>query len=69
MLVKDSYHIDYLYDSDANQLFQFLIDNNERLEKYFPVTIASNSTLQKTIEYISIKNREIEEKANLTSCN
>lgn len=66
MLLKDSFHFDYLHDSDAHQLFEFLIDNDERLKKYFPVTIASNSTLEKTIEYISIKNREIEEKTNFT---
>ena len=66
MLLKDSFHIGYLEDSDAHQLFEFLADNNERLKKYFPVTIASNSTLEKTIKYISIKNREIDEKKNFT---
>ena len=66
MLLKDSYHIDYFTDSDATQLFQFLTDNNDRLKKYFPVTIASNSTLEQTKEYISIKNQEIEEKTNFT---
>ena len=66
MLLQDSFHIDYLKDSDANQLFQFLIDNNERLNKYFPVTIASNSTLEKTIEYIAIKSKEVIEKINFT---
>ena len=66
MLLKDLYHIDYFKDSDAIQLFQFLIDNNDRLKKYFPVTISSNSTLEKTVEYIATKNKEIEEKTNFT---
>jgi ribosomal-protein-alanine N-acetyltransferase len=66
MLLLDSFHIDYLKDSDANQLFQFLTDNKKKLNKYFPVTIASNSTLEKTIEYIAIKSTEIIEKINFT---
>jgi len=66
MTKTDSFHIDYLKIVDANQLFEFLAANNERLIRFFPVTIASNSTLEKTIEYIEIKNKEIEEKINFT---
>ena len=62
----DSFHIDYLRNIDANQLFEFLAENKERLQKYFPVTISSNSTIEKTAEYIEIKNKEIEEKINFT---
>ncbi|MEO8254176.1 MAG: GNAT family N-acetyltransferase [Flavobacterium sp.] len=62
----DLFHIDYLKAIDANQLFEFLSDNNQRLKKYFPVTISCNSTLKKTVEYIEIKNKEIQEKTNFT---
>lgn len=51
---------------DANQLHQFVIDNKERLKRYFPVTLADNSTFEKTIEYIVVKNKQIEEKTNFT---
>ena len=42
----DSFHIDYLKIKDANQLFEFLVANTERFKRFFPVTIASNSTLK-----------------------
>ena len=66
MPLMDSFHIDYLKIKDANQLFEFLVANTERFKRFFPVTIASNSTLEQTKEYISIKNKEIEEKINFT---
>ena len=62
----DSFHIDYLKIKDANQLFEFLVTNTERFKRFFPVTISSNSTLEKTVEYIATKNKEIEEKTNFT---
>lgn len=52
--------------ADANELYQFIINNNERLQRYFPVTLSSNSTLEKSIKYIIIKNKEIKEKTNFT---
>jgi ribosomal-protein-alanine N-acetyltransferase len=58
--------IDKLELTDSNQLYQFMIDNNERLQQFFPVTLSSNSTLEKSSEYIAIKNKEIEEKTNFT---
>lgn len=58
--------INPLVQIDANQLNQFVISNNERLKRYFPVTLSSNVTLEKSIEYIVIKNKEIEEKSNFT---
>jgi ribosomal-protein-alanine N-acetyltransferase len=66
MIKMDSFHIDYLKIVDAQQLFEFLVANTERFKRFFPVTISSNSTLEKTIEYIEIKNKEIEEKINFT---
>ena len=62
----ENFIIDTLKPNDANQLHQFIIDNSERLGYYFPVTFSSNATLEKTIEYIAIKNNEIEEKTNFT---
>ncbi|WP_158730144.1 MULTISPECIES: GNAT family N-acetyltransferase [unclassified Flavobacterium] len=58
--------IDKLELTDSNQLYQFMIDNNERLQQFFPLTLSSNSTLEKSSEYIAIKNKEIEEKTNFT---
>ena len=66
MPLMDSFHIDYLKIKDANQLFEFLVTNTERFKRFFPVTISSNSTLEKTVEYIATKNKEIEEKTNFT---
>ena len=62
----EDFIIDPLKSTDANQLFQFMEDNNERLQRYFPVTLSSNATLEKTTEYIVIKNKEIVEKLNFT---
>lgn len=51
---------------DANQLHLFISENSERLKRYLPVTLSSNSTLEKTKEYITSKSKEIEEKINFT---
>ncbi len=61
-----NYILGKLESNDANQLYQFMIDNKERLKFFFPVTLEMNSSLEKSIEYISIKNKEIEEKSNFT---
>ena len=63
---KQPFIINPLIESDANQLHQFIVDNSERLKKYFPVTLSSNETLEKTIAYIAIKNKEIAGKTNFT---
>ena len=65
-MTSEDFIIDPLKSTDANQLFQFMEDNNERLQRYFPVTLSSNATLEKTTEYIVIKNKEIVEKSNFT---
>jgi ribosomal-protein-alanine N-acetyltransferase len=62
----EDFIIDQLIPNDANQLHQFMVDNYERLQRYFPVTLSSNATLEKTVEYIIIKNNEIVEKSNFT---
>jgi ribosomal-protein-alanine N-acetyltransferase len=66
MKIAENFIVDKLKPSDGNQLYQFMVDNNERLSKYFPVTLSSNSTLEKTVAYISIKEKEIQEKSNFT---
>lgn len=60
----ENFIIDKLQSTDANQLFQFMIDNKERLKFFFPVTLDMNSSLEKAAEYIATKNKEIEEKTN-----
>ncbi|WP_394758932.1 GNAT family N-acetyltransferase [Flavobacterium sp.] len=62
----ENYIVDKLQPIDSNQLYQFMSDNKERLKLFFPVTLEMNSSLEKTEAYISIKNKEIEEKTNFT---
>lgn len=66
MKIKENFIIDNLKPSDAKQLYQFIMENNERLSKYFPVTLSSNSTLEKSAAYIEIKEKEIQQKINFT---
>lgn len=66
MISAKIFSISPLVENDANQLFALIASNNERLKRYFPVTLSSNTTLEKTIEYISIKNKEIAERTNFT---
>ena len=65
-MTSSKYIINPLNTNDVEQLCQFILDNSERLKRYFPVTLSSNATLEKSIEYIAIKNKEIEEKINFT---
>ncbi len=62
----ENYIVDKLKPIDSNQLYQFMLDNKERLNLFFPVTLEMNSSLEKTQAYISIKNKEIVEKTNFT---
>jgi ribosomal-protein-alanine N-acetyltransferase len=64
--MTNSFIINALKRDDANQLHQFMADNNERFERYFPKTLSGNTTLEKTVEYIAVKNDEIAEKSNFT---
>lgn len=64
---KQNFIINPLKQADANQLYQFMLDNKERLNYFFPVTLSSNSTLEKSVEYITVKNKEIQEKTNFTN--
>ena len=65
-MTSENFSIDKLKSTNANQLYQFIVDNNERLRYYFPKTLSSNSSLKKTEEYIVLKEREIHEKVNFT---
>lgn len=65
-MISNNYIINPLNPTDAKQLNQFILDNSEHLKRYFPVTLSSNTSLEKSIEYIAIKNKEIEEKINFT---
>jgi [ribosomal protein S5]-alanine N-acetyltransferase len=58
--------IDKLKPIDAEQLHRFMIENTERLKKFFPVMLSSNETLEKSIEYIKNKEKEIQLKVNYT---
>jgi ribosomal-protein-alanine N-acetyltransferase len=63
---KLSSNIKKLKLTDSVELHNFISSNSERLKKYFPVTLSSNSTLEKTAEYIVTKNKEIDERSNFT---
>jgi ribosomal-protein-alanine N-acetyltransferase len=66
MIITENIVIDKLNPKDANQLHLFTIENAERFRKFFPLTLSSNETLQKTVEYIESKEREIQQKVNFT---
>ncbi|MDI1305877.1 MAG: GNAT family N-acetyltransferase [bacterium] len=66
MIISENFIIDKLRPTDANELHFFIIDNTERFRKFFPVTLSSNATIEKSAEYIEIKEREIQQKVNFT---
>jgi len=66
MIIIENVCIDKLKPTDANQLHQFIIENTERLSKFFPLTLSSNETFEKSVEYIESKEREIQQKVNFT---
>ena len=55
MVITENFLLDTLKQVDAVQLHQFMNENKERLEVFFPVTLSSNATLEKTKQYIEIK--------------
>lgn len=65
-MTSQKFTINPLNSTDANQLHKFIIDNSEHLKYYFPKTLSDNETLEKSTEYIKVKNKEIEEKSNFT---
>ncbi len=65
-MIAEDFIIDQLKPTDAHQLYQFMVDNNERLRKFFPLTLSSNDTIEKSIAYIVLKEKEIQEKTNFT---
>jgi ribosomal-protein-alanine N-acetyltransferase len=66
MIITDNICIDKLKPMDANQLHLFIVENTERLHKFFPVTLSDNATIEKSIEYIESKESEIQQKVNFT---
>lgn len=66
MITTENFIIDKLKLSDANELHLFIIDNAERFRRFFPLTLSSNATVEKSAEYIKIKEKEIQQKVNFT---
>ena len=62
----ENYILDQLKPIDSIQLHKLISDNKERLKLYFPVTLEKNSSLEMTEAYISVKNKEMDEKTNFT---
>ena len=46
--------------NDANSLHSMMQMNAARFSRYFPQTLANNSTLEKSVNYIELKNNEID---------
>ena len=66
MITSENFIIDKLKATDANELHLFIMDNAERFSRFFPLTLSSNSTVEKSTAYIEIKEREIQQKVNFT---
>jgi ribosomal-protein-alanine N-acetyltransferase len=66
MIITENIYIDKLKPIDANQLHEFMSENRERFNKFFPRTLSDNATLDKSITYIESKEREIQQKLNFT---
>ena len=66
MIITENICIDKLKPIDANQLHLFIVENTERLRKFFPLTLSSNATVEKSVVYIESKEREIQQKVNFT---
>jgi ribosomal-protein-alanine N-acetyltransferase len=66
MIITENFIIDKLKPSDANELHLFIVDNAERFRRFFPLTLSSNATVEKSAEYIEIKEKEIQQKVNFT---
>ncbi len=66
MILKENFIIDKLKITDANQLHQFILENNERFTRFFPRTLSNNATIEKSIEYIKVKSKEIQDRTNFT---
>lgn len=63
-MVEENFKIDVINGSDAIELYQFINSNSDHLKYYFPKTVSDNSTLEKTKEYLVLKEKEISEKTN-----
>lgn len=66
MELNENFIIDQLKSADANQLYQFIFENKEQFSQFFPVTVSSNTTVEKSIAYIAIKEQEIKDRINFT---
>ncbi|MCW2121107.1 GNAT family N-acetyltransferase [Flavobacterium sp. 7A] len=66
MMFSPNFVIDQLKATDATTLHLFLLDNTARLSRFFPVTMSSNETFEKSVAYIEEKNNEIDAKVNFT---
>jgi ribosomal-protein-alanine N-acetyltransferase len=66
MILSENFIVDQLKSTDADILHLFLLDNTERLSRFFPLTLSSNITIEKSVDYIEAKNDEIQRKINFT---
>ena len=56
---NEVFSIETFKPNDANSLNAMMLKNTLRFKRYFPLTLNSNDTLQKSKDYIELKNIEI----------
>ncbi|MFE3869357.1 GNAT family N-acetyltransferase [Flavobacterium sp. LS2P90] len=66
IMITENFVIDKLKTTEANELHLLIMDNAERFRRFFPLTLSSNATVEKSAEYIEIKEKEIQQKVNFT---
>lgn len=63
---NDLFSVETLKSSDAKSLFEMMQKNMNRFSRYFPQTLANNSSLDRSEDYIELKNKEGAEKEQFT---
>lgn len=66
MIQINSFHIDFLKQEDAESLSEMMVSNSNRFNRYFPITLSKNLSLQDSEKYIIEKNKERETKSEYT---
>ncbi|MEO1258990.1 MAG: GNAT family protein [Bacteroidota bacterium] len=60
--MKEKLNIRLLEKEDATELHNLIELNRKRLERYFPITVSQNSSLQASTIYVSKKVKQAEQK-------
>lgn len=66
MINLGSFQIDFLKTEDAKSLSEMMVSNSERFNRYFPITLSKNTTVEVSQKYIIDKQFECESKSEFT---